>query len=99
MKIAALGDQFTIQALRLMGIDGTVAATAEEAAAALDDLVEPDTVILVTESAANLVRAKVEKLKIARQNHVVLEIPSLSGVPHQAEDIARLVSQAIGVKV
>ena len=99
MKIAALGDQFTIQALRLMGIAGTVAATAEEAAAALDEAVEPDTVILVTESAANLIRARVDGLKTARQNYIVLEIPSLHGVPHQAEDIARLVSQAIGVKV
>jgi len=99
VKIAAVGDPFTVSALRLMGIVGAVATTAGEAEAAIDECLVPDTVILVTESVARLVRAKVDKLKIAKANYMVLEIPSGEGIPHQAEDIAKLVSQAIGVRI
>jgi vacuolar-type H+-ATPase subunit F/Vma7 len=99
VKISAIGDSFTVQALRLMGIPGVVAATPEEASRALDSVLAPATVVLVTQDVAGLVREKVDALKIARQDFIVVEIPSGSGVPHQAEDTARLVSQAIGVKI
>ena len=82
-----------------MGITGVAAEDADAVRAGLQRALEPDTVILVTKSAADLAREYVEKAKIARQNYIVLEIPSLEGAPRQAEDIARLVSQAIGVKV
>lgn len=99
MKISAVGDALTIQALRLMGIEGTAVESAEETEAALDEAIAPETVILITGAAAELIRAKVDKLKIARQDFIVLEIPSTKGIPHQAEDTARLVSQAIGIKI
>jgi vacuolar-type H+-ATPase subunit F/Vma7 len=99
VKISAIGDPFTVQALRLMGIAGVAVTTPEEASRALDDALAPSTVVLVAESVARMVREKVDALKIARQDFIVLEIPSGEGVPHQAEDTARLVSQAIGVKI
>ena len=89
----------TVQALKLMGIVGSVAATGDEVSAALDEYAVPDTVVLVTESVAKLARAKVDKLKVARENFMLVEIPSVSGVPQQAEETARLVSQTIGIRV
>lgn len=99
MKIAAVGDPLTVQALRLMGVAGIAVTTGEEASSALDESAVADTVVLVTESAARLARSKVDKLKVARQNYIVIEIPSVEAAPHQAEEIARLVSQTIGIKV
>jgi vacuolar-type H+-ATPase subunit F/Vma7 len=99
VKISAIGDPFTVQALKLMGIAGVAVTTPEEASRELDAVLAPATVVLVTESVAKMIREKVDALKIARQDFIVLEIPSGEGVPHQAEDTARLVSQAIGVKI
>lgn len=99
MRITAIGDPFTVQALKLMGIVGTAVTTPEEASRALDAVLAPATVVLVAESVARMIREKVDALKVARQDFIVLEIPSGEGVPHQAEDTARLVSQAIGVKI
>lgn len=99
MRIAAVGDPLSVQALKLMGIAGVAASTAAEASAALDESAVPDTVVLVTESVVRLVREKVGKMKVARQNFMIVEIPSVEGAPRQAEEIARLVSQTIGIKV
>ncbi len=99
MKITAVADELTVQALSLMGIIGAAVASPEEADAAIDRLAGPDTVILITDAVADMVRQKVDKLKIARENVAVLEIPSVNSAPRQAEDIAHLVSQAIGVKI
>lgn len=99
MRIVAVGDSFTVDALRLMGIPGTVAADAAQAAAALDEAIEPETVILVGKSVADMIREKVEELKSAPRDYIVLEIPSGEEVPHQAEETARLVSEAIGIKI
>lgn len=99
MKIVAVGDAVTVQALKLMGIAGTVARDRAEAEAALDEAATAGTVVLVAEPVANLARARVDALKVARADYIVLEIPSPAGVPHQAEETARLVSQTIGVKV
>lgn len=99
MKIAAVGDPFTVEALRLMGITGAAVESEDEAAAALDGALEPDTVVLITKAAADMIRPKVDKCKVARQKYIVMEIPSLEGAPRQAEEVARLVSQAIGVKL
>jgi vacuolar-type H+-ATPase subunit F/Vma7 len=99
LKIAAIGDRLTVRALKLMGIEGTAVSTAEEAEAAIDAVTAPATVILITGTAADMIRAKVDKMKVARQDYIVLEIPSTEKVPNQAEDTARLVSQAIGVKI
>lgn len=99
MRITAVGDPLTIQALKLMGIAGEAAVDARSASQAFRKALAPETVVLVTESVAKLIREEVSKAKIARQDYVVLEIPSTQGVPDQAEETARLVSQAIGVKV
>ena len=90
MKIAAVADPLTLQALRLMGIAGTPATTAEEASAALDGYYESDTVILISESAARLVRARVDRLKTARESVMILEIPSMVTAARDHEKAAKM---------
>lgn len=99
MKLTAVGDPVTMQAIKLMGIPGTPVRTAEEASAALDECAVPDAIVLVASSSAGLVREKVDKMKVARQSYIVVEIPSIEGVPKQADEIARVVSQTVGIKV
>ncbi len=99
MKVVGIGDRITIDALRLMGIDGTVVTDEGSFLQALEAVLEPDTVILVSQSAANLARRRVEELKSARSNFMVIELPGAEGAPTQAEETARLVSQAIGIRI
>ncbi len=99
MRIVAVGDEVTIEALRLMGIAGTAVSEPAEASLALDDALEPETVVLVSGSVAGMLRERVDELKVARREYMVLEIPSGEGGEGQADQTARFVSQAIGIKV
>lgn len=99
MKIRGVADPFTARALKLMGVETAAVTTREDALKALDEAARPETVVLVSEATARLAREKVDALKVARQNFIVIEIPSGEGVPRQAEETAKLVSQAIGVKI
>lgn len=99
MKIVGVGDQLTIDALRLMGIAGTVVTTAEEASRALDEALEAETVVLIAAETAELVREKVEEAKTGKQAFIVLELPSVGGEAVQSEKTAKLLSQAIGIRI
>ena len=99
MRIVAIGDAVTVDAFRLMGICGETVKNAEEARAALEASLEPETVILIAESAAELIRDRVDELKTSRGDYLVLEVPSGEEGPSQADQTAQLISQAIGIKV
>jgi len=98
MRIVAIGDRMTVDAMKLMGVAGTVVETAQEVSAALARAEEPETVILISSRAADMVREEVEELKAARRDFIVIELPGAEG-PTQAEETARIVSQAIGIKI
>lgn len=98
MRIVAIGDSITVDAMKLMGIAGTVVKNAEEAKGALAEARGPETVILISPEAAEMIREEVDELKGARRDFIVMEIPG-GGAPVQAEETARLVSQAIGIKI
>lgn len=99
MRIVSIGDAVTVEALRLMGIPGTVVETPEEARDALERELGGEKVILVASETADMIRERVDELKTARREYLVLEIASSEGAPRQADETARLVSQAIGIKL
>lgn len=99
VRIVGVGDLATVEALRLMGISGTVAEDAGAALRALEEAMEPEAVILVSESVAGMMRERIEELKEARTDFMVIELPAVGSKPTQAEETARLVSQAIGMKI
>jgi vacuolar-type H+-ATPase subunit F/Vma7 len=99
MRLVAVGDRLTVDALRLIGIPGTVAETPEEASRAVDEACEGEAVVLVSRSVAQMIDKKIADLKVARRDFMVLELPSGEGPPTQAEETAKLLSQAIGIKL
>lgn len=98
MRIVAIGDRITVDAMKLMGVAGRVVENAEEAKAALVEAREPETVILISPEAVEMVREEVDELRGARRDFIVIELPGAGG-PTQAEETARLVSQAVGIKI
>ena len=99
MRVVAVADSITIEALRLMGIPGRAVATPEEASDALDEAITGEEVVLVAQATADMIREKVDRLKLAPHDFIVIEIPSPGRQPRQAEETAKLVSEIIGIKI
>lgn len=100
MGIVVLGDESTVLGLSLVGIGGAQPDGADEALAALHDLLERDDVevVLVTESLAGEMREEVDRLKMESLRPVVVEIPS-GAEAEQATSLRDLVAAAIGIRL
>ena len=99
MRVVGVAEKLIVDALRLMGIEAVAVETASEAIAAVEKFLLTGKVILVGETTAALMDERLEALKVKNRDCVILEIPCGGGPPQQAEKIARLVSQSIGIKV
>ena len=99
MELLVIGDEIVVDAFRLAGVEGLVAATPEEALNLLDERLNDETVALIAQSLAAPIRDEIERLQRRRRNAVCLLIPDLEGEPLQAEDTQRLIEQAIGIKL
>ena len=101
MKLLVIGHPEAVLGFGLVGVNGRVATTAEEANHALDEaLVETDIgIILVTENVAGLIEARMDHLKMRSMVPLVVEIPSPDGVRPDKPSLSEMVMRAIGVKI
>ncbi len=103
MSIVAIGDRYTITALRLAGIEGKEVNNVHEAEEIIDQLVKDGKckVLLVPEDLAlKLKRKRNELIRERRYYPVFAIIPGFSGaVGERTNEIYQLISQAIGVKL
>lgn len=102
MKFYLISDNIdTRMGMRLAGVEGTVAHTAEEVNAALDAAFadEQTAVVLMTEKLVELCRERVYKLKLNCRRPLIVEIPDRHGNSGVTEAISRYVSEAIGMKL
>lgn len=100
MRFYLVSDNVDTQiGMRLAGIDGTLAHTAEETNAALDRAMAMDdvAVVLITVRLAELCRARVDALRLHCPRPLIVEIPDRHGARGR-EDILRYVHEAIGIK-
>jgi V/A-type H+-transporting ATPase subunit F len=100
MRLFVLGDEDAVLGFSLTGVQGMVAQTPEEVEQGLDRVLDDKTigVVLITADAANMMRAEVDRLKIAAELPLILEIPSSKGV-YTEVSIRRFISEAIGVSL
>ena len=102
MKFFYISDNIdTASGLRLAGIDGVVAHTAEEVNDALDSAFADESVaiVLITEKATELAREKVYYEKMNAIRPLVTEIPDRHGTLRVTDTIKKYVSEAIGVSL
>lgn len=103
MSVVAIGDRYTITALRLAGVEGREVNSVDEAEAVIDQLVKDGKckVLLVPEDLAiKLKRKRNELIRERRYYPVFAIIPGLGGaIGERTNEIYQLISQAIGVKL
>lgn len=102
MKFYLISDNIDTQmGMRIAGIDGVVAHTAEEVNTALDAAFsdEDTAVVLMTEKLVSLCRERVYDLKLNCRRPLIVEIPDRHGNSGVSEAIGRYVEEAIGIKL
>lgn len=100
MKLYCIGDELTVRAFRLAGIDGAVVSTPAEAPAALNTaLTEPDhALVILTSAVAEGITAQIEQIRLTRDRPLVVQIPELEG-PLPEIVLGGLVQAVAGVRV
>ena len=100
MRLFVLGDEDAVLGFSLTGARGMVAQTPEDVERGLNQALDDATIgiVLITADAANMIRARVDGLKIASEMPLILEIPSSKGV-YTKVSIRRFISEAIGVSL
>lgn len=101
MKVMVIGHPEAVLGFSLAGVGGRVATTAEELNQALDEVQAAKDVgiVLVTQDVAELIPARMERLKLRSTIPLVVEIPSRGGVPEGQESLGDIVLRAIGIKL
>ena len=87
--------------MRLAGIEGELAATRQEAVAAINMAVADESVgvLLVTEKLAKLCPDVLAELKLNLESPLVVEIPDRHGTGRSPDSITHYIREAIGVKL
>jgi V/A-type H+-transporting ATPase subunit F len=101
MKVLVIGHPEAVLGFSLAGVSGRVATTADELNQALDEVQASKDVgiVLVTQDVAQLIPARMERLKLRSTIPLVVEIPSTGGVPEEQESLGDIVLRAIGIKL
>lgn len=102
MKFFLISDNVDTQlGMRMAGIEGVVAHTAEEVGQALDGALADESIaiVLLTEKTAALCPQRVREIRLTRERPLVAEIPDRHGNTSADEIIGRSIEQALGVKL
>jgi V/A-type H+-transporting ATPase subunit F len=101
MKVLVIGHPEAVLGFSLAGVGGRVATTADEVNQALDEAQASKDVgiVLVTQDVAELIPARMERLKLRSTIPLVVEIPSAGGVPEGQSSLGEIVLRAIGIRL
>ena len=101
MKFFLIGDEDALQGFGIVGVEGYLARTGDEAEQALSRLLEnPDTgIILINERIADTIREQVDRLLFTREFPLILEIPDRKGKNPDSKSLRELVNDAIGIQL
>ncbi|HET59605.1 MAG TPA: Vacuolar H+transporting two-sector ATPase F subunit [Chloroflexi bacterium] len=100
MKIRVIGNSEAVQGFALVGIQGEITATADEANAAIDHALAMENIgiVLITEDAAVLIQARIDQLKFQSEIPLVVVIPAPNPVSSKQESLNEIIERAIGIK-
>ncbi|MCH5203305.1 MAG: V-type ATP synthase subunit F [Oscillospiraceae bacterium] len=102
MKFFLISDNIdTKMGMRIAGIEGVVAHTAEEVSAALSEAVNDEdiAVVLMTEICSKLCQKKVYDIKLNYRRPLIVEIPDRHGSNGISDSISRYIEESIGIKL
>lgn len=101
MRFILISDSHdALTGMRLAGVEGVLAETAEQAEAEIKKCIEDETVgiILITESLASACSQTLDELKLGRSRPLVVTVPG-SKDDKCSDDVMHYVHEAIGIKI
>lgn len=100
MSIFVIGDENTVLGFSLVGVQGEVVESVEEARSRLDEVMgsEGVEIVLITENWAAQMRKEIDRLKMEAVEPLVLEIPGGEPAP-SGPSLRELVRQAVGIRL
>jgi len=105
MKLLVIGHPEAVLGFSLVGVGGRAATSTAEINQALDDALSAADVgiILVTGDVSELIKARMDQLKMHSTVPLVVEIPAPRGGPEGAQPVkpslSEVVKRAIGIKI
>lgn len=101
MRYYVIGDEDTVLGFGMVGVDGRAVSSAGEAEAAFDEAISGGEVgiLVITERAASLIRARVDRLLFSEDFPLIIEIPDRRGRVPGRQGIKETVNAAIGIKL
>ena len=97
--ISGSGD--TAIGMRMAGIEGVVAKSAEDVRDALEAAIADETVgvVLITEPLSALISERMYELKQNSTRPLIVEIPDRHSTGRAGDSITRYVREAVGIKI
>jgi len=101
MKYAIIGDEDAVMGFGIVGIQGRVAVSAEEARHAFETLrKDPDVgIILITERVAEMIRPLMDAYLLSTSFPLTVEVPDRKGPLPNRVGIKTMVNMAVGIKI
>jgi V/A-type H+-transporting ATPase subunit F len=101
VKFYCIADEDTVRGFRLAGVSGQAVASASEAGLAVESAAtQPDcAIILVTETVADSIRPQVDRLRLASQPPLIVEIPGPDGPLPGRKSLRQLAQEAVGLRI
>lgn len=101
MQFYVIADEHTVMGFKLVGLEGEVVETADEAREALEKaFASPDIgIVVITETIAASIKSEMEQFIFGRDFPLIIEIPDRTGPMEGRISIREMVRSAVGVKV
>ncbi len=101
MKYSIIGDEDTVLGFGMVGVSGKVATSADEARRAFQVILEDKdiSIIIITESVADMIRPTVDKYLFTVSFPLIVEIPDRHSTKTGRPGIREMVNAAIGLKL
>ncbi|ADK82208.1 V-type ATP synthase subunit F [Sediminispirochaeta smaragdinae] len=101
MDYFVIGDEDTILGFGMVGVRGRSVEDAVSANAALSEALDDKEIgiIIITETAAETIRDRVNGLTFSHRFPLIVEIPDRNGPSPGRKSLRELVNQAIGIKL
>ncbi|GGP19428.1 hypothetical protein GCM10007981_03070 [Thermocladium modestius] len=99
MRVVTIGDDRTVTALKLLGIEGYAVKSPGDAVKLINSFLEdPDVAgIFISSSIMDGIRDYVDKVKERRRTPMLMEFPSLEGAEYKPIDYLKTLRSALGM--
>lgn len=101
MKYFIIGDEDTVLGFGMVGVDGAIVRTADEARIAIKNAINDRSIgiIIITERIANFIRETVDRYIFTLSFPLIVEISDRTGPMKGRKNIRDAVNTAIGIKL